>query len=169
MMKRAGVVWRGLRQRLAAIGVIAVAGVLAAPAAQAVLGGDAASVHEDQVRMKGVRRQTLALSAQTPVQVHDIALADGSGIREYVAPNGIVFAVSWRTRFKPNLASLLGQYAASYSAAASEAMKAPGIKRNVVLQRDDLVVHATAHLNSFAGMAYARSLVPVGVNVNELR
>jgi len=165
---RSGALWRTLSAAVVTSGLI---GGVALPAAHAVLGGDAASIHEDQVRMKGVRRQAMAQTAQAQsmVQVHDIVLADGSSIREYVSPAGIVFAVSWSTHFKPNLESLLGQHAATYSAAASEAMKAPGIKRNVALQRGDLVVQSTSHLNSFVGRAYLRSLVPAGVNANALR
>ena len=141
--------------------------LLAVPTAQAVLGGDASTIGDDQTRLKGVRRQVMAPRIQ--VQTHEIAMADGSSIREYVSPGGIVFAVAWNTRFKPHLEALLGQHAASYAAAASDAMRTPGIKRNVVLQRDDLVVHSTVHLNSFVGKAYVRSLVPTGINVDDLR
>ncbi len=96
-------------------------------------------------------------------------MADGSSIREFISPDGIVFAVSWSTRFKPNLESLLGTHAAGYAAAASEAMRTPGIRRNVALQRGDLVVHSTTHLNAFVGRAYLRSLVPQGIGADELR
>ena len=157
---------RGCLRRVVAF-AFACMSVLAVPTAQAVLGGEASTIREDEVRLKGVRRQAVAL--RLPVQTHEITLADGSSIREYVSPGGIVFAVAWNTRFKPNLELLLGAHAASYAVAASDAMKTPGIKRNVVLQRDDLVVHSTVHLNSFVGKAYVRSLVPVRVNVDELR
>jgi hypothetical protein len=147
--------------------VCAAAALLGAPAAQAVLGGDAATIGNDELRLMGVRRQAAALRPQ--VQTREIALADGSSIREFVSPSGVVFAVAWSTRFKPNLESLLGTHAAGYAAAASDAMRAPGIKRNVVLKSGDLVVHSTTHLNVFVGKAYLRSLVPNGVGVDELR
>ena len=157
----------GERLRRAAVCVGAGATLLTTPAAQAVLGGDVSSIGTDQARFKGQRRQAVALRVQ--VQSHEITLSDGSSIREFVAPNGIVFAVAWSTRFKPNLESLLGQHAATYASAARDALKTPGIKRSVVLQRDDLVVHSTGHLNSFTGKAYLHSLVPEGVRVDELR
>jgi len=156
---------RRLRRVVAA--TCAAAALLAAPAAKAVLGGDASTIGDDEARLNGVRRQAAALRPQ--VQTREIALADGSSIREFVAPNGVVFAVAWSTRFKPRLESLLGTHAAGYAAAASDAMSTPGIKRNVVLQRGDLVVHSTTHLNVFVGKAYLRSLVPNGVGVDELR
>ena len=152
--------------RIAAV-VCAAAALLGAPAAQAVLGEDASTIRADELRLGGVRRQATALHAQ--VQTREIALADGSSIRQFVAPSGTVFAVVWHTRFKPNLEPLLGVHAAGYAAAASEAMRAPGIKRSVALQRGDLVVQSATHLNSFVGKAYLRSLIPQGVGVDELR
>ena len=107
------------------------------------------------------------MSAQ--VGSHEITLADGSSIREYVTPGGIVFAVAWSTRFKPDLAALLGQHAGAYAAAASEAMKAPGIRRHVELRQGDLVVQSGGRLNAFVGRAWLRSLVPEGVNIDALR
>lgn len=149
--------------------------------AHAELGGDVSSIDRDQARLKGERRQ---VSVQTHVVVnraqalsvatqetmaHEITQADGSVIREYLTPSGIVYAVTWQTHFRPDLGALFGQHAASYMASAKEAMKTPGIKRNVALQSKNLIVHATSHFNIFIGQAYVPSLVPSGVNVHELR
>jgi hypothetical protein len=117
--------------------------------------------------MNGVRRHALAVHPL--VSMHAISLSDGSSIREYVTPAGIVFAVAWSTRFKPNLQALLGQHAASFDAAASAALRLPGIKRQVVLKHGDLVAHSAGHLNAFVGQAYLASLVPEGVHVEDLR
>jgi hypothetical protein len=153
-------------RRIAALACTAAA-LLGAPAAHAVLGEDASSIASDEQRLGGVRRQAMALRA--PVQTHEIALADGSSIRQFVTPGGVVFAVAWSTRFKPNLEALLGVHAAGYAAAASEAMRAPGIKRSVALAHGDLVVQSSTHLNTYVGMAYLRSLVPQGITVDVLR
>jgi Protein of unknown function (DUF2844) len=152
----------------AAARVAALAAMLAASThASAVLGGDVSTIPADQARLKGARQRPAALRLQ--VQTHEITLADGSSIREYVTPDGIVFAVAWSTRLKPNLDALLGAHAANYAAAAREAARTPGIKRAVVLGRDDLVVQSSAHLNTFVGRAYLRSRVPAGMSVDELR
>jgi len=135
--------------------------------ARAGLGDSVAAIEVDQARLKGDRKQAMALRAK--VQAREIVMPDGSRITEFADSSGKVFAVSWSTRFKPNLDLLLGRHAATFAAAASEAMRAPGVKRFVVLRRDDLVVHATSHLNSFVGRAYLRSLIPAGFNVDELR
>ena len=96
-------------------------------------------------------------------------MADGSSIREFVTPSGVVFAVAWSTRFKPDLEALLGAHATTYATAASEALRLPGIRRHVELRRGDLVVRSTAHLNAYVGTAWLQSLVPQGVGVDALR
>lgn len=141
--------------------------VLTALPARAVLGGDATSIETDRVRLAGSTRSTALHAGQ--LRAHDIRMSDGSSIRQYVGPDGVVFAVAWSTRLKPDLAALLGSHATEYAAAASEALKAPGMKRAIVLQRADLVIRSSSHLNNFVGLAYLRSRVPAGVQPDELR
>jgi len=138
------------------------------PAAQAVLGAGASSVQADEWRVGGKRRALAAPRAT--YTLHEIAMADGSSIREYLTPSGIVFAVAWSTRLKPDLPALLGTHADGYAQAARDAARARGgLQRAVVLQREDLVVQTSSHLGNFVGRAYLRSLVPAGVAIDELR
>jgi len=140
---------------------------LACPLALATLGEPASTVGADQARLHATRR-VIAATATQP-QVHVIAQADGSTVKEFVTPGGIVFAVAWSTRLKPRLDGLLGAHAARYAAAAKAAMATPGIRHGLSLTSDDLVVQANAHLNAHSGVAYLRSLVPDGVRIDELR
>ena len=142
--------------------------LLAALPARAVLGGDDSSVVSDQARLHGARRAA-AIASTTVVRTHEITLADGSTICEFVTPAGVVFAVAWSTRFKPDLEALFGAYAASYAEAASATLRSPGIRRHVELRRGDLVVRSTSHLGSYVGTAWLQSLVPQGVGVDALR
>ena len=155
------------RPRWLVAGAAALAATLFAGSAHAVLGGAVASVHDDRARLKATILAARPLAAGTTV--HEMVLADGSSIREHVNADGVVFAVSWSTRFKPDLAALLGSHAAGYALAASQAMGRAGVRHQATLQRDDLVVHATAHLNAHVGVAYLRSLVPDGVRPDALR
>ena len=141
--------------------------VLASTAAHATLGEPVATVEADRARVQGERRVVQATAARLPV--HVITQADGSTIKEFVTPAGLVFAVAWSTRFKPRLETLLGAHAARYASAAKAAMATPGIRHGVALSSDDLVVQASAHLNAHVGLAYLRSLVPEGVHIDELR
>ena len=139
--------------------------LLYAPLAQGALGSNVTTLQEDHRRVGGEWR--LRTSAQ--FQVHEFALPDGGAIRQFVAPDGTVFAVAWNTRLKPNLEQLLGQRFADFQAGAAEVNKRPGIKRNLALRHRDVVVHSISHLNAFVGKAYAPSLVPSGVNPDEIR
>lgn len=136
------------------------------PAALAVLGEGLASIHADQQRMAGVR----SLAAGIGPQVHTIAMDDGSTIRQFVSPAGVVYAVAWNTRFKPRLDQLLGVHFPAYAEAGRRAMQQrPGIVHHAVLRQDDLVVEAAAHLTAHVGRAYLRSLLPVGEPLDAIR
>jgi hypothetical protein len=141
--------------------------LLASAGAGATLGEPVASVDIDRAQLRGEHRVVQTLS--TRFQVHQITLADGSSIREFVAPGGVVFAVCWSTRLKPRLESLLGAQAGRYAAAASAALATPGVRHAASLSSGDLVVQANSHLNAHVGLAYLRSLVPEGVRIDELR
>ena len=143
-----------------------VASACATPAL-AVLGGSVASIDADSARLAG-RRQTMA-QAQGSVRIDAIVRHDGSVVREYVSGEGVVFAVAWNTRLKPDLAALLGAHAEAYGKAARRAMASPGIRRQVVLEEGDLVVHATSHLNAFTGRAWLKSMLPAGVPPDAIR
>lgn len=156
-MKLRSAAWRTI------VGACALAGVLLGPGpAQAVLGERlaAAAPGASQAQAAATSRRTLALSPG--VQVYERASGDGGVIREYVSADGIVFAVSWNTRFKPRLNELLGRYHEGYATAAAAALRRPGIQRQSVLQAQDLVVRSTSHLNVFSGRAVVPSLVPAG-------
>jgi Protein of unknown function (DUF2844) len=155
------------RSRHAACFALVLGAALSGVPAHAVLGERAATVGDDQARMKATRQTALAPSGAS--EMHEMTLADGSSIREYVNQAGVVFAVSWSTRLKPRLVPLLGQHAADYAAAAGAAAARPGIQRKISVQEGDLVVHSTAHLNAYVGVAYLRSLVPDGVQADALR
>jgi hypothetical protein len=147
--------------------VVVLLGVLGFPnLAGAALGDDETSIHADQVRVLGVRRQAAAVG----MTIHTITTPDGSTIRQYVSPSGRVFAVAWNTRYKPRLDLLLGASFPTYAEAGRLAMqKRPGVVHSAVVRRDDLVVESTAHLSAHVGRAYLKSLLPAGASTDALR
>lgn len=152
--------------RLLWAGAIAGTLLLHAPLAQAVLGDTQESIQADQIRFKGLRSRHIAWQMTT----HEITLADGSGIKEYVNAAGQVFAVSWRTRLKPNLQTLLGaQYAALSEVTLAQPKGVAGMKRQQSVRLSNLVVYQGGRVNAFAGLAYVPALVPVGVDADALR
>ena len=85
--------------------------VLALPVpALAALGGDVASVQEDQAQMKGSLK-TIEATAYT---LHEIKAA-GTVVHEYVSPAGEVFGVSWQGPYIPNMQQILGSYYQAFS------------------------------------------------------
>ncbi len=145
--------------------LLAASTLLFAGAAQAVLGGAEASVQADQIRFHGVHHE----SRNWQMATHEIRLSDGSGIKQYVNAAGVVFAVSWRTRLKPDLAALLGTHASTSSAASVAPSGIAAAKHQQSVRRADLVLHQFGRQNAFAGLAYVPSLVPAGVDADALR
>jgi hypothetical protein len=133
--------------------------LLAAPLARAALGEAQYSIDADAARMAA--RHALARSAQ--YSVHELTLADGSLVRQYVAGNGRVFAVRWNTLSKPDLSHLLGSAFGGYRDAAQAAARQGGIQRHFRHDAADLVLQSDGHLHVFSGWAYRRSLLPPGL------
>jgi hypothetical protein len=145
--------------------MIAVALVLLPPTVSfASLGDSENTIGIDRMRM-GARHQVDVMKQYT---VHDLQAADGSRLRQYVAVNGTVFAVSWHTLYKPDLSTVLGRSYPSYATAAQAAARRIGIQRRFRHEEADLVVQTTGHLNVFSGFAFRRSMLPVGLSPNQI-
>ncbi len=136
-----------------------------ASTAWAVLGEPVESIQADQIRLQGRRTQ----HAVWPAQVHDIQLTDGSRVRQYVNASGVVFAVSWHSRLKPNLSELLGRHYQAYAAVQRPVPSLMAARQASLSRANDLVVHASGRSAAHAGWAYVPSLTPGGFDVAALR
>ena len=157
--------WLSVVRRLVIPGAAAFA-LLQAASAFAVLGGDLSTVTAAQSRMRAARVTTAAAQGTT---VHELRLADGSAIREFVNANGVVYAVAWSTRLKPDFSYLLGAYANDFNAGVAASASAPGLKRSVAVERGDLVVHSSGRLGSFGGKAWLKSQMPAAQTPDAIR
>lgn len=134
--------------------------------AQAALGDASSGIQADAIRLATAHRQ----AAAPGYDVHTLRGADGSVVREYVGRDGVVFAVTWATQRKPRLDQLLGRHFDGYVAASREAQqRRAGVHHQARLERGDLVVESTAHLDAYRGRAYLRSLWPAGLPSDALR
>jgi len=147
-------------------GAAVLALVLALAPAWAVLGGGMAGVQVEQTRMRALRATT---DAGQGMSVHDLRLPDGSSIRQFVNAQGIVFAVAWSTRLKPDFEQLLGRYVADFDAGAAVALRMPGLKRSVSVDQGDLVLHSGGRPGAFVGKAWLKSQMPAGVSADAIR
>ncbi len=139
-----------------------VVALTAAAPALAALGGDATSVEADLARMKGALR----ISANAGFTVHEITSSNGTVVREYLSPDGKVFAVTWRGPGIPDLRQMLGDYYGQYAQAAS----APhlGGHRHLAIEQPGLVVQSSGRLRSFFGRAWAPDLLPQNFSVSAI-
>jgi hypothetical protein len=138
--------------------------MLAAPVtAPAALGGDAASVQADQKQLRGTLR--FAVRGGERFVVHELQAPSGTVVRQYAAPNGIVFGVAWQGPSMPDLRKVLGGYFQQYvEAAKSRRGRAP-----LLIQQPGLVMRSGGHMRAFHGQAYDPRILPEGVGPEDMR
>jgi hypothetical protein len=133
--------------------------------AWASLGGDTASIEADRLHLQGTRT-TKAAESYT---VHEIQAGNGTVVREYVSPEGKVFAIAWNGPWMPDLRQLLAGYFEQYRTSL-QAQGGPRMaRRPVAVQQPGLVVQVGGHIRAFAGRAYVPDMLPSGVRAAEIQ
>ncbi|MBZ5514013.1 MAG: DUF2844 domain-containing protein [Acidobacteriia bacterium] len=130
--------------------------VLGAAPTWATLGEYEASVSSDQQYLRG-KLQTTPRQGYT---LHRIASADGTVVREYISPAGLVFGISWQSVTMPNLRQLMGSYYAQFQQASQSRVRRRG---PFVVRTDQLVVESGGHMRAFHGRAYVPNLLPKNI------
>jgi len=131
----------------------------------AELGGTVSTVETDQHRMSATRR----VSQAQAYSVHEMRTANNSVIREYVSPQGKVFAVSYQGQFLGEANSLLAGYAQQIGAALKTTRNGQHRGGPVHVTLPGVIYHATGHMRSYVVYAYLTDSVPQGVNLGELQ
>jgi hypothetical protein len=130
---------------------------------RATLGETDASISKDQKALSAVRR---AATAARSYKVQTLK-SDANEVREYVAANGVVFAIAWNGLVHPDLASLLGSYVGEYREALRQTPGKPG-QRGRRVASDRVVVEQWGHMRNMQGRAYLPALIPPGVTIDEI-
>ncbi len=133
--------------------------------AQASLGGDVASVHADQAHLQGTLRSTTT-SAYT---VQELKEPTGAVVREYVSPEGKVFAVSWQGPMAPDLRQLLGSYFQTFTQAVHSQKTSRLRRAPLIINQSGFVFAMGGHMRWIVGRAYDPTLVPANVQMEEIR
>jgi hypothetical protein len=141
-----------------------VCALLGAPLAWAGLGEPQSSIETEGRHMYA--RHAMAQAPQ--YTLHELVMADGSRVQQYVGADGRVMAVRWNTLYKPDLSLLLGNSFPAYATAAHTAAQKGGIQRHFRHEGSDLVLQSNGHLHVFSGYAYRRSLLPRGLRAQDL-
>jgi hypothetical protein len=128
--------------------------------AWAVLGEYESSVSLDQQVLGGQHREM----ARPGYKVHEITIADGTVVREFVSPAGLVFGINWSGQHMPNLGQLLGTANMAELGQAVQSRPRRHTGGPLIVRTDKLVLVSGGHMRSFHGYAYVPSLVPANVS-----
>jgi uncharacterized protein DUF2844 len=143
------------------LAVASISLLLSAPC-WAVLGESEESVASDREHLHGELRSTV----QDRFVVHEIGTADGTTVREYTSPAGVVFAVSWQGPFVPDMAQLLGSYFPEFREAGRSPVRR---RRPLAVRTEHLVVEMGGHMRAFYGRVYLPGALPEGVSESDVR
>ena len=146
----------------ATLGVAALIAALIPHVASATLGQPEITVQSDVAHAHAVIRSS---EDRSSYRVHEIQLPSGTVMREFVAPNGNVFAVAWQGPTRPDLRQALGLY---FGAFASAPRSKFSDRRDVQIQQGDLVLQSGGHMRALSGRAYLQSAIPSGVSLGDL-
>lgn len=127
----------------------------------ASLGDDVSSVQRDQAHLNA----SVRVVAGQRFSIQEMQTPTGTTIRQFVSPEGTVFAISWRG-FAPDLQQLLGNYFDEYTRAAAQAAHRG---RGVRIDTGELVVESGGHMRYVTGRAFLRSRLPTGVSSDDIR
>jgi hypothetical protein len=95
-------------------------------------------------------------------QMHDDV---GNVITEYVTTKGVVFALTWRGLFKPDLHQLLGDYFNTYLSVEG----ASSGRQSQIVDQTSVVIVSEGRLRHFHGYAYIPALMPSGFLLGDLK
>ena len=144
---------------------LSLAAFVSAQQTQAGLGESVESIAMDQSALSAVKHGT---TARNGYSIHELT-SDGTAVREYVSPSGIVFGIAWNGLAHPDLRPLLGSYAGEYEAALRQTPRKPGLRRHEALKTERVVVEKWGHMRNLQGRAYAPALIPPGVAIDEIK
>jgi hypothetical protein len=132
--------------------------------AWAALGQYESSVSVDQQYLRSEDR----VQAFQAYKVHELTSPNGAVIREYVSPQGLVFGVSWRAPFMPNMQQLLGSYITNLQAASSAQTQVRHL-RGLIVKTNDFVFVNSGRMRFWKGSAYVPKLLPNNVSAEVVR
>lgn len=108
-----------------------------------------------------------AASATAGYSIKTATLENGTTVQEFVGTDGIVFAVTWKGAFQPNLKELLGSHFSTMTKAAQARPMAGNSQLSV--KDSDVVILSSGHMRSVSGRAWIPSLLPSGVTPDDIQ
>ena len=130
--------------------------------AWASLGEYEGSVNLDQRVLRGQVREEV----HSGYKLYQIITPEGAVIREYVSPEGKVFAISWHAYFLPDLQQLLGSHFSRVQQAVQARTQRGG---PLPIQEADFVFLSGGRMMNFHGSAYVPALLPKNLTTEVVR
>ena len=131
--------------------------------ALASLGDSEATVEKDRQMMHATRKMT----PHETYRVHEIVEPEHK-VREYVTPDGVVFAVTWRGMGQPDLQQLFGAFYQEYQEADIASHRPVGRAPKKV-KSTNMITEKFGHMRDVRGRAYIPNLVPAGVDLKDIK
>ena len=150
-------------RRQGAVTALLLALALCPALALGALGRQAESTDVDQKMLHAQK----AIRPGAQFTLHELTLPSGTVVREFVGPNGRVFAVAWRGPTLPDLKQIFGDDNLQRFLSSPPEQRSPRKSRTVRSQ--DLVVHSTGSARFFTGFAYIPSMMPRSVREEDIR
>ena len=108
-----------------------------------------------------------ASPSPTGYTIKAVTLENGTAVQEFVGTDGVVFAVTWKGAFQPNLKELLGSHFTTMTNAAQSRPMAGNSQLSV--SANDVVILSSGHMRSVSGRAWIPSLLPSGVTPDDIQ
>ena len=99
--------------------------------------------------------------------IHEVELS-GTSLKEFVLPNGTVFAVTWRGLKHPDLSYVLGNYNTEYEKLKSTKVKTLG-RSPIYVNSSKISVRMSGHMRDLHGQAYDPTLLPPNFSLLDLK
>ena len=145
----------------------AVFAVMASPAMAAL--GQAPSRLVAAAPASGVRMLAIAPSARAGSHtVQETKLENGTIVREFATPAGLVFALAWQGPVLPDLDVLLGGYFNTFKLETEQTRLMGRLGSPVNMAREGLVVRSNGRMRNFFGHAYVIDLIPADVVIKDV-
>lgn len=132
---------------------------------QPVVQNAAAGGSVSQIPVQKLQVQKIVDQGSYTIQENEM---NGSIVREYVLPNGIVFAVTWRGIKHPDLAVVLGNYHTEFEKLHSKKAKSVG-RAPLHVNSSKVSVKMHGHMRDVRGEAYDPALLPANFSIQDLK
>jgi len=129
----------------------------------ATLGEPRSTIAADAKALSG----TLSAPVMFPLFLVEEITSDGLSVKEFISQPGVVFAVAWSGSRRPDLNQLLG----THFDEVDHSLKKAKIKKGhgpIAMTGSKVHIEMGGHMRSLSGRAYVVSLLPAGIELDEI-